>query len=126
MSRARAQPWKPELAAAAVLFLNHGYGAVDRKRYAVLTDRFSTDYSVRTFGPTALELSYLARGCAGGFVCSGDELWDYAAGIVLVEEAGGKMTDWQGRHWDRRNAFILASNGSCHAELVEKIADLQP
>jgi myo-inositol-1(or 4)-monophosphatase len=111
--------------AATILFLNHGYRPTDRKKYATVADRLSTTYVVRTFGPTALELSYLARGCAGGFASSGDALWDYAAGIVIIEEAGGKVTDWKGRHWDRRDSFILASNGSCHAELIEKIADLQ-
>lgn len=112
--------------ASTILFLNHGYRAADRKRYAIVADRFSTDYFVRTFGPTALELSSLAHGCAAGFICCGDELWDYAAGIVLIEEAGGRVTDWKGRHWSRSNSFILASNGSCHEELIEKIADLQP
>jgi myo-inositol-1(or 4)-monophosphatase len=81
---------------------------------------------VRTFGPTALELSYLARGCAAGLICSGDKLWDFTAGIVLVEEAGGRVTDWKGDHWDRDTSFILASNTSWHEELIEQIADLQP
>jgi myo-inositol-1(or 4)-monophosphatase len=111
---------------ATILFLNHGYPATDRKRYATLADRLGTTFFVRTFGPTALELCYLARGCAAGFICSGDELWDFAAGIVLVEEAGGKVTDWKGRHWDRSTSFILASNTSCHEELIAQIADLQP
>jgi myo-inositol-1(or 4)-monophosphatase len=109
-----------------VLFLDHGYRTDDRKRYALVADRFAHRYFLRALGTTALELAYLARGCAGGFICSGDELWDYAAGIVLVEEAGGKVTDWKGHHWDRRNAFILASNGSLHPELIEHIAELQP
>jgi myo-inositol-1(or 4)-monophosphatase len=109
-----------------VLFLDYGYQTEHRKRYALVANRFAHRYSVRTIGTTALGLAYLAYGCAGGFICSGDELWDYAAGIVLVEEAGGKVTDWKGHHWDRRNAFILASNGFLHQELGEQIADLQP
>jgi len=112
--------------ASTVLFLNYGRHTDDQKRYALLVDRFISNYSLRRFGTTALELSYLARGYAEGFICSGDEIWDYAAGIVLVEEAGGKVTDWKGNHWDRRNAFILASNGSLHQELAAEIAELQP
>ena len=109
-----------------VLFLDHGYRTEDRKRYALIANRFAHRYAMRTIGTTALGLAYLARGCAGGFICSGDEFWDYAAGIVLIEEAGGKVTDWKGHHWDRRNAFILASNGFLHQELGAQIADLQP
>ena len=113
-------------ASTTVLFLDHGYQTDHRKRYALVADRFAHRYSVRALGTTALELAYLARGCAGGFICSGDEFWDYAAGIILIEEAGGKVTDWKGNHWDRSNAFILASNGSLHQELVVAIAELQP
>jgi myo-inositol-1(or 4)-monophosphatase len=112
--------------ATTVLFLDHGYQTDDRKRYALVADRFAHKYSVRTLGTTALELAYLACGCAGGFICSGDEFWDYAAGIVLIEEAGGRVTDWKGNHWDRHRAFILASNGFFHQELIEHIAELQP
>jgi myo-inositol-1(or 4)-monophosphatase len=112
--------------ATTVLFLDHGYQTDGRKRYALVADRFAYRYSVRALGTTALELAYLARGCAGGFICSGDEFWDYAAGVILIEEAGGKVTDWKGNHWDRRNAFILASNGFFHQELIEHIAELQP
>jgi myo-inositol-1(or 4)-monophosphatase len=111
--------------ASTVLFVNHGYRMDDKKRYALLVDRLAPQYSMRTLGTTALELAYLACGCAGGFMCSGDELWDYTAGIVLVEEAGGKVTDWKGEHWDTHNAFILFSNGSLHQDLIESIAELQ-
>lgn len=112
--------------ATTVFFLNHGYRTDDRKRFALATDRFAHSYSLRTLGTTALELTYLARGSAGGFICAGDEFWDYAAGIVLVEEAEGKVTDWKGNLWNRQNAFILASNGSFHQELIDQIAELQP
>ncbi|MBD3306911.1 hypothetical protein GF339_10800 [candidate division KSB3 bacterium] len=112
--------------ASTVLFLNNGYRSADKQRHAALVDRFVNRYSLRSLGATAVEMSYLACGRAEGFICSGDELWDYAAGIVIVEEAGGKVTDWKGQHWDRRNAFICASNGSLHDELLATIADLQP
>lgn len=110
---------------ATVLFLNHGSHPTDKQRFARVSERLIGQYSIRALGATALELTYLARGCAEGFLCSGDELWDYAAGLVLVAEAGGAVSDWKGRHWDRRNAFLLASNGRLHAKLLQEIADLQ-
>lgn len=110
---------------ATVLFLNHGSHPIDKQRFARLSERLIGQYSIRALGATALELTYLARGCAEGFLCSGDELWDYAAGIVLVEEAGGKVSDWKGRHWDQHNAFLLASNGRLHQKLLQEVTDLQ-
>lgn len=76
-------------------------------------------------GSTALELCYVAQGLADAFLDSGDELWDYAAGILLIQEAGGKVTDWKGNPWNNSNSFILATNGLIHKELVEQISDLQ-
>lgn len=110
---------------SVILFLNYGSHLVDKQRYARLSERFVEHYPLRALGSTALELTYLARGCAEGFLCSGDELWDYAAGLVLVEEAGGRVSDWKGQHWDRHNPFLLVSNGRLHEKLLEKIADLQ-
>jgi len=73
-----------------------------------------------------MAMAWVAAGFGEAFMCSGDELWDFAAGIVLVEEAGGRLTDWRGRDWDGSNTFILASNGRLHNQLVERVQDLQP
>jgi len=111
--------------ACATFSLDHGYQRDDRKRFATILDRLSTEYSIRTLGATALGVCYVANGTVDAFACSGDELWDFAAGIRIVEEAGGKVTDWTGRPWDGTNSFIFASNGFLHPELLPKLADLQ-
>ena len=110
----------------AVIFLNHGYRTDDLQRMAHLTARLGSTYSTRTLGTTALELCWVANGLVDAFICSGDELWDYAAGVLLVQEAGGKFTDWRGDAWDGQQAFIFASNGPLHAKLLKDIEDLQP
>ena len=76
-------------------------------------------------GTTALELCYLARGSLDGFVCSGDEIWDFAAGLLIVEEARGTVSDWCGNTWNGTGSYILASNGHTHQMLVENVHDLQ-
>ncbi len=111
---------------ASILFINHGYDFVDRERYALLADRLAVEYSVRTLGSTALELCYVAKGVADAFICSGDELWDFAAGILVVCEAGGKLTDWKGHPWNGSHSFVFASNGVIHDKLIPLIQDLQP
>ena len=49
--------------------------------------------------------------------------WDTAAGILLVEEAGGRVTDFSGHHFQLNSREILASNGLIHAELLRLFGD---
>lgn len=112
--------------ARSIIFLNHGYRADDFKRMTILTRRLGMRYNVRTLGTTALELCLVASGLADAFICSGDSLWDYAAGGILVQEAGGKFTDWRGEPWDAQEAFIFAANDQLYDPLLAEIIDLQP
>ena len=56
----------------------------------------STRY--RCLGSTALHLAYVAKGAMVGAVCTSTKLWDVAAGIVLIEQAGGTITNLQGKN----------------------------
>lgn len=76
-----------------------------------------TAIEVRVLGAAALHLAYVAAGRAEAFWEPGLNPWDIAAGALLVEEAGGKITDMRGGpfHLDCRD--VLASNGLVHAEM---------
>jgi myo-inositol-1(or 4)-monophosphatase len=50
--------------------------------------------------------------------------WDTAAGILLIEEAGGRITDFNGRPYRIDSREILASNGNIHEELLALFADM--
>jgi myo-inositol-1(or 4)-monophosphatase len=50
--------------------------------------------------------------------------WDTAAGVVLVEEAGGRITDMQGRPYVLGGPSILASNGLIHEEMIKVAAEV--
>src|SRR5208282_4954916 len=67
-------------------------------------------HGVRRDGSAALDFAYVAMGRFDGFWEFGLNPWDTAAGVVLVEEAGGKITDMQGRPYVLGGASILASN----------------
>ena len=110
----------------AVIYLTHGYAAEHRRRYGQALSRFAETSYPRTFGSTAVELSFVAAGAGDAWVCSGDELWDFAAGMVLVEEAGGRVTDWHGEDWDGESTFTIVSNGAIHDFLIDTVRDLQP
>ena len=75
--------------------------------------------AVRYLGSAALELCYLGRGGTEGFISVGTSKWDYAAGTLLVLEAGGKMTDFHGNPWTFAQNYFLASNGAIHPQLLE-------
>lgn len=75
--------------------------------------------SKRYIGSCALALASLARGGIEGVFVIGLDKWDYAAGIVLVEEAGGKITDFEGKPWVFGSGdYFIASNGVVHGSLL--------
>jgi myo-inositol-1(or 4)-monophosphatase len=81
-------------------------------------------HGVRRDGSAALDLAYVATGRFDSFWEFGLNPWDTAAGIVLVEEAGGKITDMQGQSYTLGGPSILASNGLIHDEMVRIAAEL--
>ncbi len=75
--------------------------------------------TVRVFGSAVANLIYLARGSSDAVANQGNELWDYIGGVLLVQEAGGMVTDFAGRPWNISQKEILATNGtSLHQKLL--------
>ena len=70
-------------------------------------------------GSAAIHLAYVAAGHLEAFWEPGLNLWDVAAGILLVEEAGGRVTDLQGA--PSRWGDILATNGHIHAAMLQNL-----
>ncbi len=69
---------------------------------------------VRRDGSAAMNLAYVAAGRFDGFWERGIQAWDMAAGVLMVEEAGGKVTDITGKPFDLMAENALASNGKVH------------
>ncbi len=79
--------------------------------------------SLRRLGSAALDLAYVACGRLDGFWEVGLNPWDISAGIVLIEEAGGRVTDFKGgRNFNSRRE-ILATNGLLHPFLLKEIGE---
>ncbi|WP_041039751.1 inositol monophosphatase family protein [Paramagnetospirillum magnetotacticum] len=74
---------------------------------------------IRRFGSAALDLAYVAAGRCDGYWETGIKPWDIAAGIVLVKEAGGYVTDFQGGSKMLDNGEILAANDHLHQPLLK-------
>lgn len=81
-------------------------------------------HGVRRDGSAALDLASVAAGRFEGFWEFGLKKWDTAAGVLLVEEAGGRVTDFDGAPYTLGGPVILASNGKVHAEMQQVTADI--
>ncbi len=90
-----------------------------RKRCTEYVGQLATSArSLRVMGSAALALGYVARGILDGYFHLDSDPWDAAAGIILVESSGGKVTGLEGQPWDINTRAFLASNGKLHSELV--------
>jgi len=73
---------------------------------------------VRRLGSAAIDLCWVAAGRFDGFYEHKLNAWDSAAGYLMVEEAGGKVTDFEGGIYSPYQPHILATNGKIHDELL--------
>lgn len=78
-------------------------------------------HGVRRDGAAALDLCYLAAGRFDGFWEYELQPWDVAAGLLIVQEAGGKTTDFKDNPSDIDDRQVLASNGRIHNEMLQVI-----
>ncbi len=77
---------------------------------------------VRRTGSAALDLCYVAAGRFDGFWEMKLQPWDTAAGMLLVREAGGRVTDFEGKPFYLESKRIVASNGRIHRAMLEVLA----
>jgi myo-inositol-1(or 4)-monophosphatase len=81
-------------------------------------------HGVRRAGSAALDLCNVASGRLDGFWEFNLNPWDTAAGVLLVEEAGGKVTDFAGRPFQLHGRETLASNGLVHTALMHEFEQI--
>lgn len=92
-------------------------GSIEISRFI---ETLHTCQSVRRLGSAALNLAYVAAGRLDGYFATSVKAWDIAAGVLLVEEAGGKVTDLVGGPLDlARPAFLATASSAMHAEMIE-------
>ena len=84
----------------------------------------SRSFAIRRPGSAAIDLSYLAAGRFDGFWEFKLHAWDVAAATLMITEAGGKVTDLQGRPHSIYSEEILASNGLVHEEMLQAIQEV--
>ncbi|HZI23686.1 MAG TPA: inositol monophosphatase family protein, partial [Chryseolinea sp.] len=78
-------------------------------------------HGIRRLGSAAIDLAYVACGRLEGFFEYNLNPWDVAAGIFIVQQAGGKVTDFTGGNNVLFGGELCAGNGAMHAEMLDII-----
>ena len=77
---------------------------------------------IRRFGAAALDLAHVASGRYDGYWESGLQPWDVAAGMLLVREAGGFVSDFRGGEQMIERREVIAGNDAIHSKLHKLVA----
>ena len=89
--------------------------------FGVLKEIIHDCAGIRRAGSAAIDLAYTACGRFDGFWEYKLFPWDYSAGVLLVREAGGTVTDFTGEHDVFKRNSVVAGNGTSHKLLLEKV-----
>ncbi len=103
----------------SILTYCYTHSVASHKSVTKLFSYFKTrTRNFRHLGCASLELAFTAAGRVDGFLVVDGKPWDMAAGALMVKEARGKISDFQGEEWTIKSKGIIASNASLHASLV--------
>ena len=98
------------------------YKELHDRNFRLFRALFENTQDLRRTGSAAIDCCYLAAGYNDVFVESLLQPWDYAAGSLIITEAGGKITDFEGKTPSLNKASsIVATNGSIHGDVLELI-----
>jgi len=99
---------------------------VEDNNYAEFCHFTHITQGVRRGGSAAMDLAYVACGRLDGYWERGLSLWDLAAGGVIVREAGGIVTAYDGSEHIPKSGRLLATNGHLHKQMVDELALIKP
>jgi len=95
-------------------------GERDRLRTGSLIGKVYPEVmDMRKLGSAGLETAWVAAGKGEAYFTTKIEPWDVAPGVLLVQEAGGKVTDFEGNAWKLEKSDLLFSNGRVHSKMLD-------
>ena len=97
------------------------HDALDKEKSMEEYNNFSSKIlaPIRKLGSASLDIAYVASGRCDGFWQRNLNYWDFAAGIILVKEAGGFITDFNGENKYIDNKTILVTNGKINSQMMQ-------
>lgn len=94
-----------------------------RRGLAYYSKQKRANLDCRQLGSAAIELAFVASGRVESIVIPGAQPWDVAAGVLLVREAKGQVTNFKNKEWKLGDRDILASNGLVHKRLLKSLRE---
>ena len=111
---------KREQVRGAMLFAGRGYRERDRERHGQIIYALEQQTTYfRRLGSAAIMLASVAAGRADSVILTGNKPWDVVAGALLIQEAGGYVTDYCGESWTLESEDLVATNGSIHDQIID-------
>ncbi len=105
---------------SAIVALDWAHSHANRREILARLGRIAPACgTLRGLGSAALGLCYVAAGWIEAYFHVGIKPWDIAAGLLLIQEAGGRVTDLEGVPWQPWGQRLLVSNGRVHDALLE-------
>lgn len=105
----------------ALAIYDSGLYVETEARTKFLANLVTKIFNIRVFGASTRHLTYVASASADLQIEYGDKPWDFAAGGLIVEESGGKITKLDGSKWSIYNEGYISSNGVFHDEILEML-----
>ncbi|MFC1598410.1 inositol monophosphatase family protein [Patescibacteria group bacterium] len=109
----------------ALLTYCHGSEQTAKKKAIKIYKSFKlNNYHIRLIGSAAIEFAWIANGNTDAYFSPGASPWDIIPGALLVQEAGGKVTDFSGKPWGLKSKTILASNAKIDKQLLKYLKNI--
>lgn len=122
LNNKRLKVSKQKVLSKSLLTFCHGSMVHDIKRAIKLYSKFKMKgFDYRQIGSAVIEFNFVAAGRTEAIMLPGANLYDVAAGAIIVKEAGGKVTDFNNKEWTIKSKDILASNGLVHNQVLKII-----
>lgn len=97
-------------------------GEKDRAKTGKIISRvYPHVMDMRKLGSAGLEIAWVTAGRGEAYFTTKIEPWDVAPGVLLIQEAGGEVSDFHGDSWKLQTSDLLFSNGKVHQELLDLI-----
>ena len=91
--------------------------------FKIFKEFYDTSRGVRRLGAASLDLCFVAMGRFDGFYEFGLKIWDISAGVLILTESNGKVSDWNNNQMPNNGQRILASNGLIHSKMSEILSN---
>ncbi len=117
---------KTKTLSKAIVTYNHGRGMASTKKSFKVYQYFQINaYRARNYFSTSLQMAMVAAGHLDIYIVPTTKIWDIAAGIILLQEAGAQVTNWKNKPWQKSSKSIIASNKTLHSVMLKKLKKLK-